>query len=267
MGKVSALRARKGSTPIVCLTAYTTPFAKLIAPHVDLILVGDSLGMVLYGMSTTVGVSLDMMIAHGRAVVGAANGTVVIVDLPAGTYEDSPEQALRSARRVMQETGCDGVKLEGGVEMAPMISAITQADIPVMAHIGLMPQSVEKLGGYRVQGRSAEDAARMQADGLAVQAAGAFSVVIECSMEPVAQAITKALDIPTIGIGGSAQCDGQILVSDDMLGLTQGKLPRFVKQYGDIGAQISAAVTDYAQEVQARSFPAPEHLYFPKADT
>lgn len=262
--KIIRLKQRKGAAPIVCLTAYSASIAKLISPHVELILVGDSLGMVLYGMPSTVGVTLEMMMAHGRAVMDAAEGPVVVVDLPAGTYEVSPAQALASAQRIVAETRCDAIKLEGGADMAPMIAAITEAGIAVMGHIGLMPQSVEKLGGYRVQGKTTEDGARMMADALAVQTAGAFALVVECCMEPVARAITEAIDIPTIGIGGSAACDGQILVTDDMLGLTRGKLPRFVKKYADVGAVVSGAAADYAREVQARAFPANEHLYFPK---
>ena len=261
--KIAALRARKGGTPIVCLTAYTAAIAHVLDRHVDLLLVGDSAAMVVYGMSTTVGISLETMIGHGKAVVQASTRAIVIVDLPAGTYT-SREQALKTARRVMTETGCDGVKLEGGVAMAATIQHLTEANIPVMAHIGLLPQSVEETGGYRVQGKTDEDAARMLADGLAVERAGAFAVVIECSMEAASRAVTQSVRIPTIGIGASALCDGQVLVTDDMLGLTGGKLPRFVKRYADLDAVISAAVEDYAREVRDRRFPARAHLYFPK---
>lgn len=264
--KTELLRARKGGTPIVCLTAYSAPMAHALDPHTDLLLVGDSVAMVLYGEPTTVGISIDTMILHGKAVSRNAATSVVIVDLPAGTYETNPEQALLSARRIVDETGCDGVKLEGGVEMAPAIERITQAGIPVMAHIGLIPQSVEKLGGYKIQGKTPEDAQRMLADARAVEAAGAFSVVIEASMEPVADQITRAISIPTIGIGGSANCDGQILVTEDLLGITVGKLPRFVKKYADIGGQIGDTAAQYARDVQGRTFPGHEHLYHPKED-
>ena len=264
--KIEALRARKGGTPIVCLTAYSAPMARALDPHTDLLLVGDSVAMVLYGEPTTVGISIETMILHGKAVSRNATTSIVIVDMPSGTYETSPEQALLSARRIVDETGCDGVKLEGGVKMAPAIKRITQAGIPVMAHIGLMPQSVEELGGYKIQGKTPDDAERMLADARAVEAAGAFSVVIECSLEPVADKLTQAISVPTIGIGGSATCDGQILVSEDMLGITAGKLPRFVKKYAEIGTLVTDAAEQYANEVQARSFPAHEHLYHPKED-
>ena len=262
--KTEALRARKGGAPIVCLTAYSAPMARIFDRHADLLLVGDSVAMVLYGMATTVGISIEAMIMHGKAVRNSSTSAAVIVDMPAGSYEISPEQALTSARRIMDEVGCDGVKLEGGVEMAPTIKRITDAGIPVMAHIGLTPQSVEKLGGYRVQGKTDKDGKRMMADAHAVEAAGAFGVVIECSMEPVANQITRAISIPTIGIGASTNCDGQILVSEDMLGITAGKLPRFVKHYADIGTLIDAAAGQYAQEVRDRKFPASEHLYHPR---
>jgi len=256
-----AIRARKGAEPVVCLTAYTAPRARIMDPHVDLILIGDSVAMTLYGMKSTVGISLDAMILHGRAVAGAASHACVVLDLPAGTYEDSSEQAVASARRAVEEAGIDAVKLEGGAEMAPQIKAIVDAGIPVMAHVGLLPQSVEKLGGYKVQGKSDEGAARLVADAKAVEAAGAFCVVVEATIEAVAVEITHAVGIPTIGIGASAECDGQILVSDDMLGLHGNNVPKFVKLYADLEGVIGEAVASYAKEVRARTFPTEAQTY------
>ncbi len=256
-----AIRARKGGEPVVCLTAYTAPRARIMDPHVDLILIGDSVAMTLYGMKSTVGISLDAMILHGRAVAGAASHACVVLDLPAGTYEDSPEQAVASARRAMEEAGVDAVKLEGGVDMAPQIKAIVDAGIPVMAHVGLLPQSVEKLGGYKVQGKSDEGAAQLVEDAKAVEAAGAFCVVVEATVESVAVQITHAVGIPTIGIGASAECDGQVLVSDDMLGLHGNNVPKFVKLYADLEGVIGEAVAAYAKEVRARAFPTAAQTY------
>jgi 3-methyl-2-oxobutanoate hydroxymethyltransferase len=261
-----AIRARKGGEPVVCLTAYTAPRTRIMDPHVDLILIGDSVAMTLYGMKSTVGISLDAMILHGRAVAGAASHACVVLDLPAGTYEDSPEQAVASARRAMEEAGVDAVKLEGGAEMAPQIRAIVDAGIPVMAHVGLLPQSVEKLGGYKVQGKSDEGAARLVEDAKAVEAAGAFCVVVEATIEAVAVEITKAVGIPTIGIGASADCDGQILVSDDMLGLHGNSVPKFVKLYADLEGVIGEAVAAYAKEVRARAFPTSAQTYARKPE-
>ena len=224
-----AIRRRKGGTPIVCLTAYTYPIARLLDDHVDLLLVGDSVAMVLHGHKTTLGASLEMMIAHGQAVMRGSTKACVVVDLPAGTYEDSATQAVASARRVVDETGCQAVKLEGGVDMIPQIVAIVAAGIPVMGHIGLQPQSVEKDGGYRIKGRTEEAVAALLRDALAVESAGAFSVVIEGTVETVAADITRRIAIPTIGIGASGDCDGQILVIDDMVGITVDRVPKFVK--------------------------------------
>ena len=209
---------RKGREPFVCLTAYTTPMARLLDPHCDLLLVGDSLGMVLYGLDSTLGVTLDMMIAHGAAVMRGAAHACVVVDMPFGSYQEGPAQAFRNAARVLAETGCDAVKLEGGVEMADTVRFLVQRGVPVCAHIGLMPQAVN-VAGFRAQGRNEAEAARIMADATAVAAAGAFAVVVEGTFEPVARAITQALGVPTIGIGASAECDGQVLVSDDLLGL------------------------------------------------
>lgn len=258
---VPDIQARKSGEPVVCLTAYTTPMAKQVDPHTDLILVGDSLGMVLYGFETTLPVTLDMMIAHGAAVMRGSSRACVIIDLPFGTYHESPEQAFRTASRAMTETGASGVKLEGGVEMADTIAFLTRRHIPVFAHIGVMPQSVNQTGGYRARGKDAEDAERVIADARAVAEAGAFAVVIESTWEPVAREITSLLSIPTIGIGASNSCDGQILVTEDMVGLFSDFTPKFVKRYGNLGEEISAYAAAYAADVRSRRFPGPEHCF------
>jgi 3-methyl-2-oxobutanoate hydroxymethyltransferase len=253
---------RKGGGPYVCLTAYTTPMARLLDPHSDMLLVGDSLGMVLYGLDSTVPVTLDMMIAHGAAVVRGTRHACVVVDMPFGSYQESPAQAFRSAARILAETGCAAVKLEGGVEMAETIRFLVARGVPVCGHIGLMPQAVNA-SGYRVQGRDASEAAGVIEDARAVAEAGAFAMVIEGTTRPLATAITHASPIPTIGIGASADCDGQILVSDDMLGLFTAFRPRFVKRYADLAASVSAAAAAYAEDVRARKFPAAEHVVEP----
>jgi 3-methyl-2-oxobutanoate hydroxymethyltransferase len=251
---VPALRRMKG-TPQVWLTAYTTPMAKLLDPHCDVLLVGDSLGMVLYGLPSTLAVTLDMMIAHGAAVVRGARQALVVVDMPFGSYQASPEQAFTNAARVLAETGCQAVKLEGGAEMAPTIAFLTARGVPVCGHVGLMPQQVNVAGGFRATGRTQDEAARVADDASAVARAGAFAVVIEGTLEPVAAAITGQIDIPTIGIGASAQCDGQVLVIDDVLGTFNDFTPRFVKRYAELGAEISRAVAAYAADVRERRFP------------
>jgi 3-methyl-2-oxobutanoate hydroxymethyltransferase len=256
-----AIMARKGGEPIVCLTSYTAVMTRLIDPHVDLILVGDSLAMTIYGMPSTVGVTVEMMIAHGRAVARAARHACVVVDLPFGSYEESPMQAFRTAARVMAETGCAAVKLEGGQAMAETIRFLTHRAVPVMAHIGLTPQAVNVLGGYGVRGRGEAEAAAILADGIAVGEAGAFSVVIEKTAEPLAREITRRVRIPTIGIGASSECDGQILVIDDIIGLFAEFRPKFVKRYAEVASPIEAAVRDYAADVRARRFPGPEHVF------
>jgi 3-methyl-2-oxobutanoate hydroxymethyltransferase len=257
------IAARKGREPIVCLTAYTAPMARLLDAEVDLILVGDSLGMVLYGFDTTLGVTLDMMIAHGRAVARAASHACVIVDLPFGAYEESPEVAYRAAARVMAETGAAGVKLEGGETMAETVRFLTRRGVPVLGHVGLMPQSVNTAGGFGVRGKTAEEAARIRADAHAIANAGAFGVVIENTVESLARELTAELKVPTIGIGASAACDGQILVTEDIVGLGGGFTPRFAKRYADLGAALGAAVGRYAADVKARRFPGPEHVFEP----
>jgi 3-methyl-2-oxobutanoate hydroxymethyltransferase len=251
---------KKGGTPIVCLTAYTAPVARLLDPHADLLLVGDSLGMVLYGFESTLHVTLDMMIAHGAAVVRSSSQAIIVVDMPYGTYEQSPDQALRNAKRIMGETGCAAVKLEGGQEMAATLKYIVQNGIPVMGHIGLLPQSVKKMGGYKIQGRDDAGAQKVLADAKAIADAGAFAIVIEGTIELVARYITENVSVPTIGIGASPACDGQVMVIDDLLGITE-KPPRFAKAYASLGPAIAAAVKAYADDVRARKFPGPEHVY------
>ena len=265
---VPGIKARKvdGKTaePIVVLTAYTMRTAQLLDPHCDLLLVGDSLGQVIYGLPSTVPVTLEMMCAHGAAVVRGSWHALVAVDMPFGSYEASPEQAFHSAARVMKETGCAAVKLEGGEAMAETIAFLSARGIPVIGHVGLTPQAVNALGGYGARGRSEAEAAKIHADAVAVAEAGAFAVVIEGVMEGLADAITRDLAIPTIGIGASARCDGQVLVTEDMLGLFE-RTPRFVKRYDDLAARIGAAVESYASEVRARSFPTAEQTYRPKS--
>jgi 3-methyl-2-oxobutanoate hydroxymethyltransferase len=257
----AALRARKGGTPIVSLTAYTASQARILDPHCDLLLVGDSLGMVVYGLDSTLPVTMDMMIAHGAAVVRGAGKACVIVDMPFGAYQESPAQAFHNAARILAETGCSGVKLEGGAVMAETIRFLTGRGIPVLAHIGLQPQSVHALGGFHAQGRTEVDAARVIADAEAVAEAGAFAIVVEGTAEPVARKLTELVAVPTIGIGASAACDGQILVIDDILGTFAGFKPRFVKRYAELSGAISAAAAAYADDVRARRFPGPEHVY------
>jgi 3-methyl-2-oxobutanoate hydroxymethyltransferase len=254
------IRARKGGEPIVSLTSYHAHTARLLDSHCDLILVGDSLGMVMHGLETTVPVTLDMMILQGRAVMRGSKRALVAVDMPFGSYEASKEQAFMAAARVMKETGCGAVKLEGGRRMAETIAFLAERGVPVMGHIGLTPQSINTIGSFRAQGRDEADWGPIEDDARAVTQAGAFCVVIEAVAEPLARRITGAIEIPTIGIGGSVACDGQILVLEDMLGLSP-RVPKFVRRYGDLGPAIQAAVAAYATDVRARSFPGPEHVY------
>src|SRR5262245_41719946 len=258
---VPELRARKGGDPIVCLTAYTTPMAQRLDPLVDLLLVGDSLGMVVYGFETTLPVTLDMMIAHGAAVHRGSKRACLVVDMPFGSYQESPAAAFRAAARVMAETGCSAVKVEGGREMAETIGYLTGRGIPVMGHIGLMPQAVHSLGGYRARGRDQAQGDDIVQDAEAVAAAGAFSLVIEGTVEPVARAITQRVPIPTIGIGASPACDGQVLVIDHVVGMFGDFTPKFVRRYAEIGDRITEAVSAYAADVRARRFPGPENCF------
>lgn len=252
--------ARKGSEPLVVLTAYTTPMARIVDRHCDIALVGDSLGMVLHGLPSTLGVTMEMMILHGRAVVRGLQKAMPVIDMPFGSYEEGPQQAFRNAARLMAETGAPAVKLEGGQHMAETIAFLTKRGVPVMAHIGLTPQSVNTLGGYKVVGREGE-ADKVMADALAVEAAGAFSVVLEKVPEGLAGRITQRLSIPTIGIGAGVACDGQVLVVDDMLGLFTDFRPKFVKRYSELGQTADEAIAAYAAEVRARHFPGPEHAF------
>lgn len=251
----------KGVRPIVSLTAYTTPIARILDRHCDLLLVGDSLGMVLYGMDTTVGVTMDMMVAHGQATMRGATRACVIVDLPFGSYQESKEQAFRNAVRLMKETGCDGVKLEGGAEMAETVEFLVSRGVPVFGHVGLMPQQVNTSGGYRSKGHSEAEQDKIRRDAKAIDEAGAFAMVIEGTVEPLAREISATVKAATIGIGASPACDGQILVSDDMLGLFNEFKPRFVKHYSELADVIDKAASDYAAEVKDRVFPGQEHTF------
>lgn len=254
------IRARKGAEPIVCLTSYHAHTAGIVDKYCDVILVGDSLGMVMHGFESTVPVTLDMMILQGHAVMRGSSRALVVIDMPFGTYEASKEQAFMSAARVLKETGCGAIKLEGGKRMAETIRFLVERGVPVMAHVGLTPQAINVLGSFRAQGREEADWERIEADTLAVADAGAFSVVIEAVAEPLARKLSEAVPIPTIGIGASPACDGQVLVLEDMLGLSP-RVPKFVKRFGELGPGIEKAVADYAAEVRARSFPGPEHVY------
>lgn len=246
--------------PVVCLTCYHAHTARLLDEHVDLMLVGDSLGMVIHGMETTLGVTLEMMILHGQAVMRGAKKALVVIDMPFGTYEESPQVAFRNAARVLAETGCQAVKLEGGVGMAETVQYLTQRGIPVMGHIGLTPQRIQIFGGFKTQGRTAAEWPAIEADAKAIAEAGAFAVTLEGMAEPLAAKITSQVAVPTIGIGASAQCDGQILVMEDMLGLNP-KPPKFVRTYANMGSDIEAAVKAYADDVRARTFPGTENVY------
>ena len=262
-----SIRARKESgrteQPIVMLTAYTMRMAQLLDPHCDMLLVGDSLGQVIYGLPSTIPVTMEMMCAHGAAVVRGSWHALVAVDMPFGSYEGSPEQAFRSASRMMKETGCAAVKLEGGEAMAPTIAFLTRRGIPVIGHVGLTPQAVNVLGGYGARGREEAEAAKIAADARAVDEAGAFAIVVEGVMEGIATKLARETAAPVIGIGASAECDGQVLVTEDMLGLFE-RTPRFVKRYDDLAGRIGEAAAAYAGEVRQRTFPGPEQTYRPK---
>ena len=258
---VTQIQGRKGGDKLVCLTAYTASVARHLDHEVDLLLVGDSLAMTVYGYDSTLPISLDTMIAHGAAVVRATEHALIAVDLPFGSYQESPEQAFRAAARVLAETGCGAVKLEGGEEMADTVHFLSRRGVPVMGHVGLTPQAVNALGGYRSRGHADAERDKIMRDGIAVAEAGAFSLVIEGTAESVARELTGAIAIPTIGIGGSAACDGQILVTDDMLGLFAEFTPKFVKRYRRLGEEIGGAAREYADEVRSGRFPAEEHTY------
>ncbi len=258
---IKSRKVAKGATPIVSLTAYTQPMAKFLDPHCDFLLVGDSLAMVVYGLETTRGVTIEIMCAHGRAVTRGAKQALVVVDLPQGTYEDSTAQAVASAKRVIDETEAQAVKLEGGVEMAETVAAIVASGVPVLGHVGLLPQKAEHRGAFKIQGRDDEGAKKVIADALAIDAAGAFAMVVEGTVEPVARELTEKVSIPTIGIGASPACDGQILVTEDMLGLFADFTPKFVRKYAKLGDAIEQAVKEYAGDVRTGAFPGLEHCF------
>ncbi|NKB44136.1 MAG: 3-methyl-2-oxobutanoate hydroxymethyltransferase [Alphaproteobacteria bacterium] len=258
---VRDIEARKDNEPIVCITSYSAPMAKLMDEHVDVLLVGDTMGMVLYGLDNTLSVTVDMMVNHGAAVVRGSQTSCVIVDMPFGSYQGSPEAAFDAAAHIMAETGCAGVKLEGGCVMAETIEFLVARGIPVMGHVGMTPQSANVFGGFKTQGKSDDGARVVLEDAKAVEGAGAFSMVIEQTVEPVARKITEEVSIPTIGIGASPACDGQIIVAEDILGIFQDFTPKFVKRYAELGADITEAVRTYAEEVRARKFPGPNHIY------
>jgi 3-methyl-2-oxobutanoate hydroxymethyltransferase len=254
------IRGRKGGEALVCLTSYHAHTARILDSYCDVILVGDSLGMLMHGLESTVPVTLDMMILQGNAVMRGSRRALVVIDLPFGSYEASKEQAFTSAARVLKETGCGAIKLEGGRRMAETIAFLVERGVPVMGHVGLTPQAINTLGSFRAQGRDEVDWAPIEADARAVAEAGAFSVVLEAMAEPLARRITGEVAIPTIGIGASVACDGQILVLEDMLGLSP-RVPKFVKRFGDLGPSIKLAVKSYAEDVRARHFPSPDHVY------
>jgi 3-methyl-2-oxobutanoate hydroxymethyltransferase len=258
------IRNRKGGQPVVSLTSYHAHTAAIIDNFVDFILVGDSLGNVMHGFETTIPVTLDMMILQGQAVMRGSKRALVVVDLPFGSFEESPQAAFRSATRVMKETGCGAIKIEGGVHMAETVRFLTERGIPVMGHVGLTPQSFNTMGGFKIQGRDAESAAAVKADAVAIAEAGAFAIVLEGVVESLGGEITRLVDVPTIGIGASADCDGQILVLEDMLGLSP-KVPKFVRRFGSLGQHIEESVRAYSEEVRARTFPSKDNVYKPKA--
>ena len=260
---VPRIRQRKGGEPLVMLTAYTVRMAQLLDPHCDMLLVGDSLGQVIYGLPHTVAVTMEMMAAHGAAVVRGSYHAAVVVDMPFGSYEATPELAFTNAARLLKETGAAAVKMEGGKVLAPTVEFLTSRGIPVMAHVGLTPQAVNILGGYGVRGKSAEEAKSIVEDAVAMSDAGAFAMVIEGVLEPIAIEITNKIACPTIGIGASAQCDGQVLVTEDMLGLFE-RTPKFVKRFGAMQGMVEESVRQYAEQVRDRSFPSADQLYQPE---
>jgi 3-methyl-2-oxobutanoate hydroxymethyltransferase len=255
------IAARKGGRPIVCLTAYTTPVAQILDEVCDVLLVGDSVGMVIHGLPNTVGVTLEMMILHGQAVMRGAKKALVVIDMPFGSYEGSPEVAYDNAARVLKETGAQAVKVESGPTVPQTIAYLTQRGIPVMGHVGLRPQAALMDGGFKAKGREADERVRIVAEAEATAAAGAFAVVVEGVAEGLANAITQQVAIPTIGIGASAGCDGQVLVTDDMLGLFDWT-PKFVRRYADLRTEIARAAAHYADDVRERRFPAAAETYF-----
>lgn len=257
---VRDIAAAKGGEPLVCLTAYDAPTAEIMDPHCDVILVGDSVGMVVHGLPSTVGVTMEMMILHGQAVMRGSEQAFVVVDMPFGSYETNADQAFLNAARIMQETGCQAVKIESGAYAAHQIRHLVERGVPVMGHVGLRPQAINVVGGFKAQGRTGGERERVMEEAKAAENAGAFAIVIEGVAEDLAEEITQAVSIPTIGIGASATCDGQILVSQDMLGLFDWT-PKFVRRYGDVKAEIEKAVQAYAADVRSRSFPGQAETY------
>lgn len=262
VNNIKSFKSQKA--PLVCLTAYTAPMASILDEHCDLLLVGDSMGMALYGMDNTLDVTVDMIINHTKAVMRGSEKAFILADMPYGSFEDTPEHALQTAQKIMTETRCGGVKMEVSGDMTEHVEYVVKSGIPVCVHIGLRPQMVEKEGGYKVKGKSEDEARSLIADAIAFQEAGAFAIVIEGTVASVSAEITRAVNIPTIGIGASPFCDGQILVTEDMLGALNMNPPKFVKQYGDLKSVIGDMVENYARDVRAREFPAEEHLYYPK---
>ena len=262
--QIADFMALKGQRKIVCLTAYSAPMAHALDPHCDMLLVGDSVAMVIYGMDTTQNADLDMMIRHGEAVMRRRKSSLVVIDLPAGSYENSPPQALASASEIMAKTGADAVKLEGGTDLAPHVKCIVDSGIPVLGHIGLLPQHAVAGAAFRITGRSEEEANQLHKDANAIVEAGVFGIVLEGVIEPVAASIAIGCKVPTIGIGASASCDGQILVTDDVLGLYDAFTPKFVRKFANLQDDIGAAAADYRAAVIDGSFPTKDHLFWPK---
>lgn len=257
---VNDIAAAKGGQPLVCLTAYTAPMAEIMDPHCDVLLVGDSVGMVVHGLSSTVGVTMDMMILHGQAVMRGSHSAFVVVDMPFGSYETNSDQAFLNAARIMKETGCQAVKIESGAYAADQIAHLVERGVPVMGHVGLRPQAVNVDGGFKAKGRTSEERSRVIAEAKAADEAGAFAIVIEGVAEDLAREISGLVSCPTIGIGASSSCDGQILVTEDMLGLFDWT-PKFVRKYGDLRQSVTDSVANYAQDVRTRAFPADAETY------
>ena len=262
--QIADFMALKGQRKIVCLTAYSAPMAHALDPHCDMLLVGDSVAMVIYGMNTTQNADLDMMVRHGEAVMRRRKSSLVVIDLPAGSYENSPAQALASASEIISKTGADAVKLEGGTDLAPHVKCLVDSGIPVLGHIGLLPQHVIAGAAFRITGRSEEEANQLHKDANAIVEAGVFGIVLEGIIEPVAASIAIGCKVPTIGIGASASCDGQILVTEDVLGLYDAFIPKFVRKFANLQDDIGAAAADYRAAVIDGSFPTKDHLFWPK---
>jgi 3-methyl-2-oxobutanoate hydroxymethyltransferase len=262
--QIADFMALKGQRKIVCLTAYSAPMAHALDPHCDMLLVGDSVAMVIYGMDTTQNADVDMMIRHGEAVMRRRKSSLVVIDLPAGSYENSPAQALASASEIMAKTGADAVKLEGGTDLAPHVKCLVDSGIPVLGHIGLLPQHAVAGAAFRITGRSEEETNQLYKDANAIVEAGVFGIVLEGIIEPVAASIAIGCKVPTIGIGASASCDGQILVTEDLLGLYDAFTPKFVRKFANLQDDIGAAAVDYRAAVIDGSFPTKDHLFWPK---